>query len=65
MSPEEEFFVPVSQNTQAVFGFYLHVKCMLSEEETANGFLCVVSFKHRLLKSLELQKGLRDTFLLQ
>lgn len=65
MSPEEELFVPISQNTQAVCVFYLQGRYMLGEEETANTFLCIVSFKHRLLKPLEFQKGPGDTFLLQ
>lgn len=65
MSPEEELFVPISPNTQAVCGFYLQCTYTLGEEETANNFLCVVSFKQRLLKSLEFQKGPGGTFLLQ
>lgn len=36
---------------------------MLGEEETVNNFLHVVSLKHGLLRSPELQKGLWDTFL--
>lgn len=34
-------------------------------KKTANNFLCVVSFKHRLLQSPEFQKGPGDKFLLQ
>lgn len=38
---------------------------MLGEEEIVNNFLHVVSLKHRLLRSPELQIGLWDTFLFQ
>lgn len=48
-----------------ICGFCLQGRYMFDEEETANNFLCVASFKHILLKSLEFQRGPGYMFHLQ